>query len=116
LTNLAIAHTSSSSPPQITYYQHIKMAAEVGSAPVNGYGHGGATAGYGADYRSQNNHHQSAPSTASSTTAEVSKEQVAWYFVESYYTTMSQTPEKLHVSTDHNPITGLEALRMKRTA
>lgn len=26
-----------------------------------------------------------------------SKEEVAWYFVESYYTTMSRTPEKLYV-------------------
>ena len=58
------------------------MAAEVGSAPVNGYGH-------------------NAPASNTNTNApaqtDVTKEQVAWYFVESYYTTMSQNPEKLHV-------------------
>jgi hypothetical protein len=67
------------------------MAAEVGSAPVNGYGHGNGTPTYG---------HQATTSTAATDSAaqsDVSKEQVAWYFVESYYTTMSQTPEKLHL-------------------
>lgn len=80
------------------------MAAEVGSAPVNGYGHGTA-GGYGAEaYRHQPNASTStagygAAPVASSTAqqSDLSKEQVAWYFVESYYTTMSQTPEKLHV-------------------
>lgn len=28
----------------------------------------------------------------------LSKEEVGWYFVEQYYTTLSRTPEKLHVS------------------
>lgn len=28
----------------------------------------------------------------------LSKDQVGWYFVEQYYTTLSKTPEKLHVS------------------
>lgn len=28
----------------------------------------------------------------------VSKDEVGWYFVEQYYTTMSRSPDKLHVS------------------
>lgn len=37
--------------------------------------------------------------TASSTTANInlSKDEVGWYFVEQYYTTLSKSPEKLHV-------------------
>lgn len=27
----------------------------------------------------------------------LSKDEVGWYFVEQYYTTLSKTPEKLHV-------------------
>lgn len=32
--------------------------------------------------------------------ADIPKDEVGWYFVEQYYTTMSRTPEKLHVSID----------------
>jgi hypothetical protein len=83
------------------------MAAEVGSAPVNGYGHG--TTGYQDAYRHQANASATSSQTGYSATAaapvastgaqsaDISKEQVAWYFVEQYYTTMSGTPEKLHV-------------------
>jgi hypothetical protein len=85
------------------------MAAEVGSAPVNGYGHGNA-ASYAANAyghqptasatSSQAGYNAAAPvagASGSSSQTDISKEQVAWYFVESYYTTMSQQPEKLHV-------------------
>jgi len=30
--------------------------------------------------------------------ADLSKDEVGWYFVEQYYTTLSKSPEKLHVS------------------
>lgn len=30
---------------------------------------------------------------------DLSKDEVGWYFVEQYYTTLSKSPEKLHVST-----------------
>lgn len=36
--------------------------------------------------------------TSSSTSSNLSKDEVGWYFVEQYYTTLSKTPEKLHVS------------------
>ena len=37
------------------------------------------------------------PSAANSN---LSKDEVGWYFVEQYYTTLSKSPEKLHVSFD----------------
>lgn len=43
-----------------------------------------------------------ASASASATSAEgsssVPKDEVGWYFVEQYYTTLSKNPEKLHVS------------------
>ena len=81
------------------------MATEVGAAPVNGtyapqqttYGavegfnhqpsNSTSTTGYG-----------SAPASSSTPQqGEISKEEVAWYFVEQYYTTMSRSPDKLYV-------------------
>ena len=42
------------------------------------------------------------PTSSSSAAAEgsssVPKDEVGWYFVEQYYTTLSKSPEKLHVS------------------
>src|SRR5947207_13369290 len=62
-------------------------------------------------YQNSNNQNQYPPSsdqsqstsnqnsaTESTTTADLSKDVVGWYFVEQYYTTLSQSPEKLHVS------------------
>ena len=47
----------------------------------------------------------SVPNAASNTSAagneggnNISKDEVGWYFVEQYYTTLSKSPEKLHVS------------------
>jgi hypothetical protein len=41
----------------------------------------------------------SATGTASGN--DLSKDEVGWYFVEQYYTTLSKSPEKLHVSPQH---------------
>ena len=41
-----------------------------------------------------------APATASAaadSSSNLGKDEVAWFFVEQYYTTLSKTPEKLHV-------------------
>lgn len=81
------------------------MAAEVSSMPVNG------------SYAPQQHfdqqqyaaqpYAQAAPAASSSTPApaaaanpqpEIPKDEVGWYFVEQYYTTLSRTPEKLYVS------------------
>lgn len=32
------------------------------------------------------------------TTSDIPKDEVGWYFVEQYYTTLSRTPDKLYVS------------------
>lgn len=38
-------------------------------------------------------------STSASSNNNLSKDEVAWFFVEQYYTTLSKSPEKLHVRT-----------------
>jgi hypothetical protein len=40
-------------------------------------------------------------STASGSGNDLSKDEVGWYFVEQYYTTLSKSPEKLHVSSTY---------------
>jgi hypothetical protein len=82
------------------------MASEM--APVNG-GSYDATPQYNAaelpahDPSANNGANGQSGSAASVTSTEpatdsTSTDEVGWYFVESYYTTMSKTPEKLHVS------------------
>lgn len=39
-----------------------------------------------------------AADSASAANRDLSKDEVAWFFVEQYYTTLSKNPEKLHVS------------------
>lgn len=55
-------------------------------------------------YKSSVDQYPAAPAsteTASSTTGNInlSKDEVGWFFVEQYYTTLSKSPEKLHVCT-----------------
>lgn len=38
------------------------------------------------------------PANAAGASNDLSKDEVGWYFVEQYYTTLSKFPEKLHVS------------------
>lgn len=40
-------------------------------------------------------------SQADSDSGKLTNDQVGWYFVEQYYTTLSKAPEKLHVSAAH---------------
>jgi hypothetical protein len=88
------------------------MATETASMPVNG--NYGPHQGYGGVDQQQNNYAY-APSTASSSTAapppstqtppvgntsqqsDIPKDEVGWYFVEQYYTTLSRSPEKLYL-------------------
>lgn len=37
------------------------------------------------------------PTTSGGANHDLSKDEVGWYFVEQYYTTLSKNPEKLHV-------------------
>lgn len=91
------------------------MAAEVGSMPVNGnyaphQGYGGIdhqqaqqnNFAYGAapnTAQPPQSTAQSAPASGpSNAQAEIPKDEVGWYFVEQYYTTLSRSPEKLYAS------------------
>ena len=52
---------------------------------------------------SQQEQYTATSGSAESTTGtasgqDLSKDEVGWYFVEQYYTTLSKSPEKLHVS------------------
>jgi hypothetical protein len=38
-----------------------------------------------------------AAASAADANSNLSKDEVGWYFVEQYYTTLSKSPEKLHV-------------------
>jgi hypothetical protein len=38
-------------------------------------------------------------------TSEIPKDEVGWYFVEQYYTTLSKSPDKLYVSVTNSPET-----------
>lgn len=72
--------------------------ASTDSVPVNGnYAHQGydAVANNAASYASQ-------PATTSqpsnnASADQIPKDEVGWYFVEQYYTTLSKTPDKLYV-------------------
>jgi len=80
------------------------MASEVSSMPNGNY----APQQHGFDQQQANNAYASnynqAPSTSNgpapsaNTQSEIPKDEVGWYFVEQYYTTLSRTPEKLYVS------------------
>ena len=59
-------------------------------------------------YASQNYNQAPAASSNSASTAtpqpEIPKDEVGWYFVEQYYTTLSRTPEKLYVSSQRTAV------------
>ena len=80
------------------------MAAEVSSMPNGSYvpQHGFDQQQANNAYASQNYNQAPAASSNSASTStaqpEIPKDEVGWYFVEQYYTTLSRTPEKLYVS------------------
>jgi len=89
------------------------MATDISSNAVNGYGsHGGydQNSGYGAGNLNPQSNYNSATTTAASGapaasaggSTEIPKDEVGWYFVEQYYTTLSRSPEKLYVSVHTN--------------
>lgn len=96
------------------------MASDSGARAVNGnygsmhsYGsadqqpssheHGSGVGGPVSRFGGAEAPHAQNPSTGTSAAAaegssSVPKDEVGWYFVEQYYTTLSKNPEKLHVS------------------
>ena len=106
---------------QLSYLEHPSlgtMASESAARPVNGnygpmnsYGSGdqqlsSQTTATGApnsgSAAAETLNGPQASTSTSATSAEgassVPKDEVGWYFVEQYYTTLSKNPEKLHVS------------------
>jgi len=88
------------------------MATE--TAPVNGL--------YGTQYSQPAELAASTPSapahapsasqsTTTSTTQKADPQEIGWYFVEQYYTTLSKSPEKIHLfySKKSQLVTGVEA-------
>jgi hypothetical protein len=76
------------------------MASTESTVPVNGtYAHQYEANNYAAaNANSTNNYNATQPQqTSNSSSSEIPKEEVAWYFVEQYYTTLSKTPERLYV-------------------
>ena len=91
-------------------------SSESATKAVNGYaqqqyehevpGHGSTSMGGSTTSGSFNAEPTNTPSTGNTTSSTASenngsvpKDEVGWYFVEQYYTTLSKNPEKLHVST-----------------
>jgi hypothetical protein len=80
------------------------MASEVSSIPNGNYApqHGFDQQQANNAYASQNYNQAPAasnpPAPSANTQSEIPKDEVGWYFVEQYYTTLSRTPEKLYVS------------------
>lgn len=77
------------------------MAAEPSSTPVNGnhtphQGYGSIEQSNGTTMPAESS--STAPPTSASGTSDIPKDEVGWYFVEQYYTTLSRSPEKLYVS------------------
>ena len=100
------------------------MASDSAAKPVNGsYGnqqpsagaeqflssHGGASSNTAGAYSGENANSSATTNNSSSAASEgtggVPKDEVGWYFVEQYYTTLSKSPEKLHVSIQKRPCT-----------
>ena len=63
------------------------MATTESSAPTNGT----YAQGYDNYQQTASQPEQQAPAS------EIPKDEVGWYFVEQYYTTLSKSPERLHV-------------------
>ncbi|MCJ1462189.1 hypothetical protein MMC07_000789 [Pseudocyphellaria aurata] len=70
-----------------------------------------ATGNFGEDATSVSNAGNSSTTGASDSNPGVPKDEVGWYFVEQYYTTLSKTPEKLHLfySKRSQFVSGVEA-------
>jgi hypothetical protein len=77
------------------------MASTESAVPVNGtYAHQYEATNYGAVTANNANTYNAAPQQPASisSSSDIPKDEVAWYFVEQYYTTLSKTPERLYVS------------------
>jgi hypothetical protein len=74
------------------------MATETAAIPVNGTYTGVHAHGYEQNLVNHNTNATASTTSQAPSSKDIPKDQVAWYFVEQYYTTMSRSPEKLPVS------------------
>lgn len=80
------------------------MASEVSSmpngnyAPQHGFDQQHANNAYASQNYNQAPSASNGPAPSANPAPEIPKDEVGWYFVEQYYTTLSRTPEKLYVS------------------
>lgn len=68
------------------------MASTESSAPVNG------TYAQGYDNYAQSQQQTTSQPAQQASASEIPKDEVGWYFVEQYYTTLSKSPDRLYVS------------------
>jgi hypothetical protein len=74
------------------------MATEPAALPVNGMYHAHAASEHYAETPHLNESGGAIQSASTQQPQDHDKDQVAWYFAEKYYTTMSENPDQLHVS------------------
>ena len=89
------------------------MAADL-SAGVNGYGSGsqyGQPVELAASVPASSSQPAQAQSESSSTATTADPQQIGWYFVQQYYTTLSKHPDQIHLfySKKSQLVTGVEA-------
>lgn len=68
------------------------------SQPANSITGSSSSGAFSADQPSTNSGGNTVNATTNDGNSSVPKDEVGWYFVEQYYTTLSKAPEKLHVS------------------
>ncbi len=87
-------------PDPVPLLTPVKMATAEASGPING---NYASQGYDNSYANTGSNF-AAPQQSTSQPAqqapasEIPKDEVGWYFVEQYYTTLSKSPDRLYVS------------------
>lgn len=77
---------------QQAYDQHVQTQH---SNRIDSIASSGA---FGGDQANTPSNGHTTSSSANESNSSVPKDEVGWYFVEQYYTTLSKNPEKLHVS------------------
>lgn len=93
-----MASDSVTKPVNGNYGNHQSYGPPEQSLPPQGSAGTPATGAFGEDASSVTNAGNSSTTGTSEGNSSVPKDEVGWYFVEQYYTTLSKTPEKLCVS------------------
>ena len=84
-------------PPMNGSYDKKLNGGSEAYDPTQGSQASGPASGTSTSFVNPSSFSTSASTTGSQGSNDVSKDEVGWYFVEQYYTTLSRNPEKLHV-------------------